>query len=83
MAAAAAVPRPNRATVAKVAALALRIFEIMFFLLAVDMVAVPVATGGSVLDTIAAAIEATAPPPASSANDPSDPAARTRDARRP
>lgn len=71
MAAAAAVPRPKSATVAAEAALAVRTLEIMLFLFEREAAVRGRAAGGTiVLDTIAAAIEATAPSPASSHGDP-------------
>lgn len=83
VAAAAAVPRPNNATVAAVAAFAVRTLESMVFLFefgaAFDVTA---AAGMSVFDTIAAAIAATAPSPTSSSKDAWVWAALTSDASR-
>jgi len=83
VAAAAAVPRPNSATVAAEAALAVRTLEIMLFLFEREVaVRRRAAEGTRVLDTIAAAMEATAPSPASSDGEPGAWAALTSEARR-
>src|SRR5581483_2040000 len=82
VAAAAAVPRPNNATVAAVAALAVRTLESMVFLLERKAVAAGATGGTRAFDTIAAAIDATEPSPASSLGDPGAWADLTSDARR-
>lgn len=83
VAAAAAVPRPNSATVAAVAALAVRTLDSILFLFEPDTAVRPLAAAGTmVFDTIAAAMAATAPSPTSSSEDPGACAARTSDASR-